>query len=113
MAALIFPMMVASAGAFGFAQARPFDFAQARPFDSAQVGSLIPGRDVYDEQCSRCHGPEGREGKAPWLVPFRWNVQQALNIIRSGGACGMPAFPESELSDEQVKQIVDYLKSLE
>jgi mono/diheme cytochrome c family protein len=93
--ALLFPVMVMAARQEGSA------------------GSQMPGRHVYEEQCSRCHGPEGREGKAPWLVPFRWNYQQALNIIRNGGACGMPAFPESELSDEQVKQLVDYLKSLE
>ena len=71
----------------------------------------LPGRSVYEETCSRCHGPEGQGGKAPWLVPFRWNYAQALDIIRHGGACGMPGFPESELSDDQVKQIVDYLKT--
>jgi mono/diheme cytochrome c family protein len=71
----------------------------------------MPGRSVYEETCSRCHGPEGQGGKAPWLVPFRWSYAQALDIIRHGGACGMPGFPESELSDDQVKQIVDYLKT--
>ena len=76
----------------------------------ATVGSDMPGRAVYDNTCSRCHGPEGHGGKAPWLIPFGWNYSQALDIVRHGGPCGMPAFPESELSDEEVKQIVDYLK---
>jgi mono/diheme cytochrome c family protein len=71
-----------------------------------------PGRAVYDGTCSRCHGPDGQEGKAPVLVPFRWNYAQALDIVRHGGACGMPAFSESDLSDEQLRQIVDYLKTL-
>ena len=75
-------------------------------------GSKMPGEHVYAETCSRCHGPEGRDGKAPALVPFRWNYTQALEIIRNGGACGMPAFKDSEVSDEQVQQLVDYLKSL-
>ena len=75
-------------------------------------GTPMPGRSVYDETCSRCHGPEGQAGKAPRLIPFGWNYKQALDIVRHGGACGMPAFPESELSDEQLKQIVEYLKTL-
>jgi mono/diheme cytochrome c family protein len=49
--------------------------------------------------------------KAPWLVPFGWSYSQALDIVRHGGS-GMPAFPESELSDDALKQIVDYLKTL-
>jgi mono/diheme cytochrome c family protein len=71
----------------------------------------MPGQAVYDGTCSRCHGPEGQGGKAPWLVPFRWNYAQAIDIVRHGGACGMPGFPESELSDQEVREIVDYLKS--
>ena len=75
-------------------------------------GAALPGLAVYDKTCSRCHGPEGQEGKAPELIPFRWNYKQALDIVRHGGTCGMPAFPESELSDDEVKQIVDYLKTV-
>jgi mono/diheme cytochrome c family protein len=75
------------------------------------VGPEMPGRALYDNTCSRCHGPEGTGGKAPWLVPFGWSYSQALDIVRHGGS-GMPAFPESELSDDALKQIVDYLKTL-
>jgi mono/diheme cytochrome c family protein len=71
----------------------------------------LPGRKVYNETCSRCHGPEGRSNTAPTLVPFLWNYSQALDIVRNGGPCGMPAFRESELSDDELKQIVDYLKT--
>ena len=72
----------------------------------------MPGRAVYDNTCRRCHGPEGTEGTAPWLVPFGWSYSQALDIVRHGSGSTMPAFPESELSDDALKQIVDYLKSL-
>ena len=75
------------------------------------VGPEMPGRAVFDDTCSRCHGLEGVGGKGPRLIPFGWNYSQALDIVRHGGS-GMPAFPESELSDEAVKQIVDYLKTL-
>lgn len=79
--------------------------------DSPGPAAQMPGRPVYEKVCSRCHGPEGRSEQAPWLVPFLWNYSQALDIVRHGGPCGMPAFPESELSDEELKQIVDYLKT--
>jgi mono/diheme cytochrome c family protein len=72
----------------------------------------MPGRAVYENTCSRCHGPEGTGGKAPWLVPFGWSYSQALDIVRHGSGSTMPAFPESELSDDALKQIVDYLKTL-
>ena|SRR6186997_1486606 len=72
----------------------------------------LPGRDVYEAACSRCHGPDGRGEKAPMLIPFGWSYSQALDIVRRGSACGMPAFPESELSEQAVKQIVDYLKAV-
>jgi mono/diheme cytochrome c family protein len=75
-------------------------------------GAPMPGRSIYDQTCSRCHGPDGQDGKAPTLTPFRWTYKQALDIVRHGGACGMPAFSESDLSDEAVQQIVDYLKTL-
>ena len=75
------------------------------------AGQEMPGRAVYDNTCSRCHGHEGTGGKAPWLVPFGWSYSQALDIVRHGGS-GMPAFPESELSNDALKQIVDYLKTL-
>ena len=78
----------------------------------AGAGGSMPGRSIYNDTCSRCHGVDGREGKAPELVPFRWNYTQALDIVRHGGSCGMPSFKESELSDDEVKQIVDFMKTL-
>jgi mono/diheme cytochrome c family protein len=90
--------LIASAGAGGRLEA-----ASAADF---------PGRDVYEAACSRCHGRDGSGGKAPTLIPFGWNYSQALDIVRRGSACGMPAFSESDLGDEELKQVVDYLKML-
>lgn len=72
-----------------------------------------PGQRVYDGKCSRCHGPEGR-GRGtlgPNLIPFSWSYELALEQIRHP-ICEMPPFPESELSDAQVAQIVAYLKTI-
>jgi len=86
--------------------------ALTRPL-AARQGSdshQATGKPIYEKTCSRCHGLNGDDGKAPTLVPFRWTFNQALDIVRHGGPCGMPAFKESEVSDEELKQIVDYLK---
>lgn len=70
-----------------------------------------PGRRVYEGKCSRCHGAEGRGGTAPRLVPFQWSEQRALDLIRNP-ECDMPPIPASEVSDAQVAQIVEYLKTI-
>jgi mono/diheme cytochrome c family protein len=70
-----------------------------------------PGERVYDGNCRRCHGPEGRGGQGPSLIPFNWSYEKALDQIRHP-ACDMPAFRDSDLSDAEVAQIVAYLKTI-
>ena len=70
-----------------------------------------PGEHVYDGNCKRCHGPEGRGARAPNLIPFYWSYEKALDLIRHP-LCEMPRFSESDLSDEEVAQIVAYLKTI-
>jgi mono/diheme cytochrome c family protein len=69
------------------------------------------GERLYDANCRRCHGSEGRGGQGPSLIPFDWSYQQALDLIRHP-VCDMPPIPESALSDAQVAQIVAYLKTI-
>jgi mono/diheme cytochrome c family protein len=72
-----------------------------------------PGQRVYDANCSRCHGPEGR-GRGtlgPNLIPFEMSYEKALEQIRHP-LCDMPAFLETDLSDAEVAQLVAYLKTL-
>ena len=70
-----------------------------------------PGERVYDANCRRCHGPEGRGAPGPSLIPFDWSYENALYLIRQP-LCDMPPFPESELSDAEVARIVAYLKTI-
>jgi mono/diheme cytochrome c family protein len=70
-----------------------------------------PGRRVYEDKCSQCHGAEGRGGKGPRLVPFEWSEQRALELIRNP-ECDMPPMSASEVSDAEVAQIVAYLKTI-
>lgn len=66
---------------------------------------------LYDAKCAGCHGPAGRGGSAPSLVPFQWSDSQALRLVRDP-ECDMPAIPASELSDEAVLEIFAYLKTI-
>jgi len=79
---------------------------------SAPGAAADPGERVYDGNCRRCHGPEGRgTTQAPSLIPFKWTYEEALELIRHP-MCDMPPVPESAVSDAQVAQIVDYLKTI-
>jgi mono/diheme cytochrome c family protein len=69
------------------------------------------GEKLYDGTCKRCHGPEGRGAMGPSLIPFDWSTEEALELIRHP-RCDMPPIPASQLSDAEVAQIVDYLKTI-
>ena len=70
------------------------------------------GERLYDSNCRRCHGAEGRGTRAaPSLVPFNWSDDEALDLIRRP-LCDMPPIPASALSDADVAQIVAYLKAI-
>jgi mono/diheme cytochrome c family protein len=70
-----------------------------------------PGERVYEANCRRCHGQEGRGAVAPSLIPFDWSDEEALDLIRHP-VCDMPPVPESAVSDAEVAQIVAYLKTI-
>ena len=100
------PGAVVFAGAFLIALA-------AHPMAGGQ--STASGRAAYDRVCAECHAPEGK-GKggaddAPALVPMTKDLKTLLAIVREGG-CKMPTIPASQVSDEEVGQILVYLKSL-
>ena|SRR5271157_6586575 len=83
-------------------------------------------KDVYDDKCSGCHGPSGK-GDGPagkMLQPPPQDFATALKgktddyikkIIKEGGAANgksanMP--PSSDLTDDQIKSLVAYIKHL-
>jgi len=78
---------------------------------TAGSGATEAGQPVYEKKCSSCHGAEGRGAKGPRLVPFYWTPEQALELVRQP-VCDMPPMSASEVSDEEVGQIVSYLKTI-
>jgi mono/diheme cytochrome c family protein len=83
------------------------------PLKSESLQQSPSGKSPYERSCSVCHGMEGRgdAGPGPALVPLEREYRDVLAIVRDGTG-EMPPIPAERLSDEAVKQIVEYLKSL-
>ena len=69
------------------------------------------GRAAYQKVCEACHGPLGAGKEGPRLVPFTMEFEALLAIVREGGG-QMPQISAREISDEQVRQVTSFLKSL-
>jgi mono/diheme cytochrome c family protein len=82
-------------------------WSSSRP---AQV-SEPAGKAPYARVCQVCHGPEGRGDAGPSLVPLEKDYDEVLTMVREGGG-QMPPISAERVSDDEVKQIVEYLKSL-
>lgn len=78
---------------------------------STPQGAPVPGQEAFDRVCKVCHGPEGRGDGAPRLVPFSREYDEVIAIVREGTG-QMPPISARELPDDDVTQIVAYLKSL-
>lgn len=76
----------------------------------AQATGGTDGRTVYLARCAACHGQEGEGGVGPRLKgnPIL-KVPEAVREIVLRGRGTMPAVP---LSEEELKALLDYLKTL-
>lgn len=88
---------------------------KTNPYDGQQ-DAVAAGRHLFGEHCSKCHGEnaEGR-GKKPALTSERVQLLASEGqlhwFIKNGNlGRGMPAW--SKLPDQQLWQIVAYLKTL-
>jgi alcohol dehydrogenase (cytochrome c) len=77
--------------------------------------AIAAGQRLYDQTCQSCHGPAGRGDRGPALNTgtFRQGREDGdlFHTIREGVLSSqMPPF--KELSDEQVWQLVSYIRSL-
>ena len=72
----------------------------------------ISGETGYANVCAACHGPRGQGGgAAPSLLPMTRGNDEVLGIVREGLG-QMPPVSRRELTDEQIGQVADYLRSL-
>ena len=78
---------------------------------SQEEASPEKGQAAFNRVCKVCHGPEAQGDGGPRLVPFNLEFDQLLGIVREGTG-QMPPISARELPDDDVKQIIVYLKSL-
>jgi cytochrome c oxidase cbb3-type subunit 3 len=69
------------------------------------------GERLYNGNCRNCHGTEGRGAKAPSLIPFDWSEKEAIDLVRHP-VCDMPPIPKSVVSDAEIGQIINYLRTI-
>ena len=80
-----------------------------------EIGTATPqehaGASSYARVCQSCHGPQGDGGLAPSLLPMSYDMDYVMAIVREGYG-QMPPISQRELSDEEVTQAVEYLRSV-
>src|SRR5204863_8562077 len=98
----------ATLAAFSLPFGRPTTSAAPPPAAAPQT---IDAPTAFASVCGPCHGRTGRGGSAPNLVPMTGDTNGVLAIVREGIG-QMPPISTGEVSDEQVVQIVEYLRAL-
>ena len=82
---------------------------------SGTAGPTPPGAQVFAASCARCHGADGGGGAGPQLAggaaAKRFPDAEDQIAFVTDGAGAMPAFG-GELSPEQIRQVVEYSRTL-
>ena len=69
------------------------------------------GRALYTaNQCWQCHGYEGQGGAAVRIAPTVYPFEAFAQFVRHTNL--MPAYSPNVLSDEQLRQIYEYVRSV-
>ena len=100
-------------GAAAIAQGPP---PAPKPTTLASRPGATGGEALYIEHCMHCHGPNGMgtgllaRRVQPPLLEARDNLPAGYVIVAARQGIGnMPAIPRGEVSDEELRQIADYL----
>lgn len=76
------------------------------------------GGDLFKRNCSMCHGIDGKgfsAMKTPDMSDAKWQESHSDEHISEcirAGKPPMPAFPATKISDEELKAIVDHIRTL-
>ena len=69
------------------------------------------GRDLYmANQCWQCHGTEGQGGAAVRIAPTLYPFEAFAQFVRHSNL--MPAYSPNVLSDDQLRQIFEYVRTM-
>lgn len=85
----------------------PLAVGAAPPADAAK------GKEVWDAKaCKSCHGPQGEGRFAAPLAGTARTAEEVIAQVRKPRQ-NMPAFNERQISDAEIRDAVDYLKTLQ
>ena len=76
----------------------------------AQLAGNATGAQILEQNC-KCHGPGGKNGKAPALTGGAGKSEEELIKIIHDGKGKMPAFG-GKLTDDQIKLVATEVKNL-
>jgi mono/diheme cytochrome c family protein len=71
----------------------------------------LPGKVPFERVCAECHGQNAQGDQGPRLVPMTMEYDEVLAKVRQGGG-EMPSISKTTMTDDEVKQVFEYLKSL-
>lgn len=72
------------------------------------------GKKIYERVCAECHGKNaegGPDSSGPPILPFAHEAPGMISIARAGKG-EMAAFLRKVISDQEVTDVVAYLKAL-
>jgi mono/diheme cytochrome c family protein len=112
-------MVVLVAGFIGYRVREPSLRQEAEK--SQTVSYRKVGRRLFVSNCAECHGKQAQGGSGPTLDAKEFlssTTDAQMQVLIAGGVSGsdMPAWSldfGGTMTDEQVRQIVTYLRSLE
>src|SRR4051812_46914170 len=79
---------------------------------SAGQSQTPAGKAPFERVCAACHGEDAKGNQGPSLVPLNLEFDEFVAQVRNGGG-EMKQISKSEMSDEEVKQVFAYVKSLD
>lgn len=112
-------MVVLLGGFIAYRVREPSLRSDAKRQETASYRTI--GAQLFTTNCAQCHGQSANGGSAPTLNAkefLKTTTDDQIRVLISGGVSGsaMPAWSldfGGTLTDEQVRQIVTYLRSLE
>jgi putative heme-binding domain-containing protein len=113
---LLFALLLVSTFASGIQNSRAQQ--QVSPKRRVAADATEAGKKLFDSNCAGCHGLDARGGEhAPNIATTpelqRMSDEQLFGIVHDGAASGtMPAFG-AILSDDKIKAVGAYLRSLQ
>jgi molybdopterin-containing oxidoreductase family iron-sulfur binding subunit len=85
------------------------DKAAAKTADAGVVNKVAAPPEWSSSSCAACHGPDAMGGLGPPLAGTTLAFEQYEHIVRTGKGM-MPAVPQKDVSDADLKKIYDYTK---